>query len=106
MDWLDYREVHAGNGHTVVGIPNAELARLDEYSPFLDKRSGGGLGDRYLDFIDGNVKPLVDDQFRTLTSREHTGIMGSSMGGLISLYAFFRHPKTFGFAGASSPAFA
>jgi predicted alpha/beta superfamily hydrolase len=88
----------------VVGIPNAGLARLDEYSPFRDKRSGG-LGDHYLDFIANNVKPLVDARFRTLTGREHTGIMGSSMGGLISLYAFFHHPETFGLAGALSPAF-
>jgi predicted alpha/beta superfamily hydrolase len=89
----------------VVGIPNAGLARLDEYSPFRDKRAGGGLGDLYLRFIANNLKPLVDSNFRTLTGREHTGIMGSSMGGLISLYAFFRHPETFGFAGALSPAF-
>lgn len=89
----------------VVGIPNAGLARLDEYSPFRDKRSGGGLGDRYLDFIINDLKPLIDAQFRTLPGRENTGIMGSSMGGSISLYAFFRHPEVFGFAGAMSPSF-
>lgn len=89
----------------VVGIPNAGAARLDEYSPFHEENYGGGLGDQYLAFITQAVKPLIDADFRTLPGREHTGIMGSSMGGLISLYAFFRHPEVFGFAGALSPSF-
>jgi predicted alpha/beta superfamily hydrolase len=89
----------------VVGIPNAGAARLDEYSPFHEENYGGGLGDQYLAFITQAVKPLIDTDYRTLPGREHTGIMGSSMGGLISLYAFFRHPEVFGFAGALSPSF-
>ncbi len=87
----------------VVGIPNAGVARLDEYSPFHEPSYGGGLGDHYLSFIIRTVKPLIDADFRTQPGREQTGIMGSSMGGLISLYAFFRHPEIFGFAGAMSP---
>jgi predicted alpha/beta superfamily hydrolase len=87
----------------VVGIPNSGDARLDEYSPFDDRR-GGGRGDLYLDFLIDTVKPIVDADFRTLTERKSTGIAGSSMGGLISLYAFFRRPETFGFAGVMSPA--
>lgn len=87
----------------VVGIPNAGAARLDEYSPFVDPGHGGGRGDAYLEFLVGAVKPRVDAAYRTLCGREHVGIMGSSMGGLISLYAFFRHADVFGFAGAMSP---
>ena len=49
------------------------------------------------------VKPLIDADFRTLPGREHTGVVGSSMGGLISLYAFFRRPEVFGLVGAMSP---
>ncbi len=86
----------------VVGIPNAGTTRIDEYSPFAGAE-GGGAGDRYLEFVTGTVKPLVDERFRTLRDREYTGIAGSSMGGLISLYAFFRHPDVFGFAAALSP---
>ena len=89
----------------VVGIPNSGEERLDEYSPFVDPARGGGRGDLYLSFIIETVKPLVDASFRTLTGRAHTGMMGSSMGGLISLYAYFRHPELFGFAGAMSPSF-
>ena len=88
----------------VVGIANAGTARADEYSPFVEPGAGGGgAGDRYLAFLTGTVKPLVDEGFRTLTDRSATGIAGSSLGGLISLYAYFRLPSVFGFVGALSP---
>lgn len=89
----------------VVGIPNRGVQRLAEYSPFDDAYHGRGRGDRYLAFVQETVKPLIDRDFRTLPGREHTGIMGSSMGGLISLYAFFSLPHIFGFAGVMSPSF-
>jgi len=88
----------------VVGISNAEEARCDEYSPFVDEKHGGGRGDLYLDFIVQTLKPVIDTDFATNPAREATGIAGSSMGGLISLYGFFRNSETFGFAGAMSPA--
>jgi predicted alpha/beta superfamily hydrolase len=88
----------------VVAIPNAGESRADEYSPFRQPRVGGGRGDQYLDFIVHTVKPTVDQRFRTRLEPTHTGIMGSSLGGLISLYGFFRFPDVFGFAGAMSPA--
>jgi predicted alpha/beta superfamily hydrolase len=87
----------------VVGVPNMGSQRLNEYSPFRDPRHGGGKGDAYLDFLLSTVKPLVDSSFRTRPSRLYTGLMGSSMGGLISLYGFFRHPDEFGLCGAMSP---
>jgi predicted alpha/beta superfamily hydrolase len=42
------------------------------------------------------LKPFVDANFRTLTDRQHTGVGGSSMGGLISVYSGFIFPETFG----------
>ena len=87
----------------VVGIPNSGAERLREYSPFADARHGGGGGDAYLAFVERTLKPLIDRRVRTRPEREATGIFGSSMGGLISLYAFFRAPETFGFVGAMSP---
>ena len=87
----------------VVGLPNAGARRLDEYSPFADARLGGGDGDAYLAFIIDTVKPLIDADFRTLPERDHTGILGASMGGLISLFALFERPEVFGFAGVMSP---
>ncbi len=87
----------------VVGIPNMGRDRLAEYSPFEHPQLGAGRGDLYLDFLINTVKPLIDERYSTAKDREHTGIVGSSMGGLISLYAFFRHPEVFGFAGVMSP---
>jgi predicted alpha/beta superfamily hydrolase len=87
----------------VVGIPNMAHQRLDEYSPFPEPRHSEGRGEAYLDFILETLKPLINHHFRTLPERAHTGIIGSSMGGLISLYAFFRYPEAFGFVGAMSP---
>ena len=87
----------------VVGIPNAGESRLAEYSPFADRRFGGGKADAYLRFVLGTVKPLVDRKFRTQRERESTGIAGSSMGGLLALYAFFEYGESFGRVGAVSP---
>jgi predicted alpha/beta superfamily hydrolase len=87
----------------VVGIPNMGVDRIAEYSPWVDARVGGGNGDRYLDWVIGTVKPLIDRTYRTRPDRQHTGMIGSSMGGLITLYAYLRDPAVFGFVGALSP---
>lgn len=86
-----------------VGIPNLGEARIREYTPFVDAKAGGGDGDAYLAYMERTIKPLVDRRFRTRPERDATGVFGSSLGGLISLYAFFRAPETFGFTGAMSP---
>jgi predicted alpha/beta superfamily hydrolase len=87
----------------VVGIPNMGIDRINEYSPWVDARAGGGSGDRYVDWVLGTVKPLVDHVFRTRPDRPHTGWSGSSMGGLITMYAYLRDPQALGFIGVMSP---
>jgi predicted alpha/beta superfamily hydrolase len=87
----------------IVGI-HSTPQRTKEYAPFEDETYGGGFGDAYLEFIVETLKPFVDKTYRTLPDREHTGLAGSSLGGLISLYALFKHPRVFGLAGAVSPA--
>ena len=94
---------HEGIEAIVVGVPNMGAARTNEYSPWSDQRLGGGAGDRYLQFLTDTLKPLIDIQFRTRREREHTGIAGSSMGGLISLYGFLVRADVYGFAGVMSP---
>ena len=88
----------------VVGVHNTGAARLAEYSPFRDTRHGGGAGPMYVRFLAETLKPRIDRRFRTQPGRDTTVIAGSSMGGLISVYAFFRHPRVFGRALAMSPA--
>jgi predicted alpha/beta superfamily hydrolase len=87
----------------VVGIHNVADDRLIEYSPFPDRRHGGGDADAYLAFLTETLKPRIDRTFRTRPERDATAILGSSMGGLVSLYAYFRHPSVFARAGVMSP---
>jgi enterochelin esterase-like enzyme len=56
----------------------------------------------YINWIATTLKPWVDTHLRTLTGPQETAIIGSSMGGLISLYAFLEHPQVFGRAGCVS----
>jgi enterochelin esterase-like enzyme len=58
--------------------------------------------DNYLRFIVKELKPFIDSTFSTLPGREHTFIAGSSMGGLISMYAFCEYPLVFGGAACLS----
>jgi predicted alpha/beta superfamily hydrolase len=60
------------------------------------------ISDNYLKFIVTELKPFIDKTFSTKTDREHTFIAGSSMGGLISLYAICEYPKVFGGAACLS----
>jgi predicted alpha/beta superfamily hydrolase len=87
----------------VVGVHHSGDGRLVDYSPFPDRRHGGGEADAYLDFVVDVVKPRIDRLFRTRHERDATAIAGSSMGGLVSLYAYFRYPSVFGRAAAMSP---
>jgi len=87
----------------VVGVHHAGEQRLEEYSPFPDRRYGGGAGESYLSFLVETLKPRIDRTFRTRAQCDDTAIFGSSMGALISLYAFFRSPSVFGRAGVMSP---
>lgn len=87
----------------VVGIPNAGADRLHEYSPIVEPGLSAGRADAYLDFLVRRVKSLVEAEFAVAPERERTGILGSSLGGLFSLYAFFGRPEVFGFVAAMSP---
>ena len=88
----------------VVGVPHRGRLRSYEYNPFRDLRHGGGGGDRYLEYLFGTVMPLVERSFPARTGPGHTAIGGSSLGGLISLYALWRRPGVFGAASVQSPA--
>ncbi|MBL8718720.1 MAG: alpha/beta hydrolase [Myxococcales bacterium] len=87
----------------VVG-PENTARRIYEYTPTKDAGypdSGGGA--LYLSFLIDELKPKVDGELRTLPGREHTVLMGSSLGGLISSWAGTQRADVFGLVGAMSP---
>lgn len=86
-------------------IPAKAMRQLKEAEIALFKPRLGEyemLSDAYLQFIVREVKPAVDQAFRTLADRKNTFIAGSSMGGLISLYAICEYPDVFGGAACLS----
>ncbi|MCA0133679.1 alpha/beta hydrolase [Winogradskyella alexanderae] len=89
----------------IVGIAHGNEKRIDELTPFKHEEYGGGLGDRYLEFIVNTLKPLIDLKYRTLGDVNNTTLFGSSLGGLISFYGAIEYPETFGNAIVFSPAF-
>ena len=86
----------------IVGMYNTK-ARIREYTPTQVPKLGGGRADRYAKFLMEEVKPFIDREYRTLSGPPHTGIGGSSLGGLVSLYLGLKHSQIFGRIAALSP---
>jgi len=87
----------------LVGIANTGLRRMAEYTPTRDSRLGGGEGRAYGRLIVEELKPWIDSNFRTLPDAAHTGLGGSSLGGLITLYLGLQHPDVIGKLAVMSP---
>jgi predicted alpha/beta superfamily hydrolase len=88
----------------VVGAYNTPN-RIWEYTPCCDASYGGGGADVYERFLIDTLKPYVDQTYRTLPGKANTGIMGSSLGGLVSCYIARRNPTVFSKAGCMSSSF-
>lgn len=89
----------------VVGVDNGGNYRIEEYTPWSNAAYGGGKGDLYARFLVETLKPYIDEHFRTLPDRENTGVLGSSLGGLISWYIGLKHQDVFSKIGIFSPSF-
>jgi predicted alpha/beta superfamily hydrolase len=87
----------------IVGIYNTGDRRIDEYTPVEDRRLGGGHADAYGRMLVEELKPFVDAQYRTLPGAEHSGMGGSSLGGLVTLYLGLRYPSVFSRLAVMSP---
>ncbi len=94
-----------GKGFIVVGIENGGNERTNKYTPWKNEKYGGGKGAIYIDFIVNTLKPYIDATYRTKPQQKHTGLIGSSLGGLISYYGGLKYPETFGKTGALSTSF-
>jgi predicted alpha/beta superfamily hydrolase len=71
----------------IVGIYNAGAYRIEEYTPTRDRaKRAGGKAKLYGRFIVEELKPFIDHEYRTLADAANTGLGGSSLGGLVSLY--------------------
>ena len=79
----------------VVAINHGDAARIGEFTTERTM-AGTGRGKEYLDFLANHLKPLIDSRFRTMTDAANTGIGGSSLGGLISLYGGLHFTDVFG----------
>jgi enterochelin esterase-like enzyme len=87
----------------IVGIYNTGKSRIFEYTPTKTPKLGGGRADRYAKFLLQEVMPFVQQEYRALSDARSTGIGGSSLGALVSLYFGLKLPQTFGKIAALSP---
>jgi predicted alpha/beta superfamily hydrolase len=94
-----------GKGFIIVAPENGGNDRINEYTPWMHTKHGGGKGDAYIKFIKNTLKPFIDSNYRTQPEAANTGLIGSSLGGLISYYGGLAYPETFGKLGVLSPSF-
>ena len=88
----------------MVGIYNAGIRRISEYTPTKDdRRRKGGKGERYAKMMARELKPFIDQHYRTRRGPLDTGVGGSSLGGLVSLEAGLLYPRVFGRLAIVSP---
>lgn len=82
----------------IVGIDNTGRSRVREYIPYrsFDPRIFGPQGKHYPDFLCREIMPLIESQYAVARGPEHTGLGGSSLGGLITLYTQLAMPGVFG----------
>jgi predicted alpha/beta superfamily hydrolase len=87
----------------IVGIYNTGDRRLAEYTHEYNWQMGGGEADKYGDLLTQELIPWIAERYRVRTDRKSTGMGGSSLGGLVSLYLGLRHPQIFGRLALLSP---
>ncbi|TXF89519.1 hypothetical protein FUA23_09955 [Neolewinella aurantiaca] len=89
----------------VVAIDHANHQRVSEFTPSFQNKLGVGEGKKYSDFLAKTLKPYIDENFRTLPGPQHTGIGGSSLGGLVSVLAGIHFPDVYERLMIFSPSF-
>ena len=87
----------------IVGIYNTGPRRIAEYTPTRDWKMGGGEANAYGRLMVEELMPFIGKHYRTLHGPEHTGVGGSSLGGLVSLYLGIEYPQVFGRLAVHSP---
>lgn len=85
-----------GKDVIIIAIDHGGKDRISEYMPYDNPKYTDSKGDLYVKWMMEDLKPYVEEHFRVRPEREFTGIGGSSMGGLISLYSGFHYNEAFG----------
>jgi enterochelin esterase-like enzyme len=88
----------------IVAIYNTGRQRLREYTPSRAKKLGGGGANRYGQMLVKEIKPFIESKYRILVGAHNTGLGGSSLGGLLTMYLGLRYPEVFGKLAVLSPA--
>jgi enterochelin esterase-like enzyme len=88
----------------IVGIYNTGKQRVREYTPSRAKKLGGGGANRYGQMLVKEIKPFIESKYRALAGPAHTGVGGSSLGGLLAMYLGLSYPEVFGKLAVLSPA--
>lgn len=101
---LDSLDKFTGFKAIAVAVDHGNGERLNEFT-MPSEKNPTAKGNEYLQFLVGQLKPQIDSMYRTQPEPENTLIMGSSLGGLISHYAFFQYPEVFGKVGIFSPSY-
>jgi predicted alpha/beta superfamily hydrolase len=105
---LDATIIGGSTDEVLIVGPYNTADRNDEYTYVYDPSEGfGGLGDLYLDWIESTLLPFTTSRYanRVAIERPTLGILGSSLGGLISCYAAWTRPQVYGKAGCMSSSF-
>ncbi len=79
----------------IIAIEHGSEERIKEYIFDNDNVANGSEGKKYIRFITDTLKPFVDEHYRTKKDRDNTGIGGSSLGALISIYSGFLYPEVY-----------
>jgi predicted alpha/beta superfamily hydrolase len=87
-------EYHRGD-IVVIAVEHGDDDRIQEFVFQNPKLTKNAEGKRYIRFVTDTLKPFVDAKYRTLKDRENTGIGGSSLGALISIYGGFLYPEVY-----------
>lgn len=87
----------------IVGVANAGERRIAEYTPTRDWKLGGGQAAQYGEMLTSELMPFLRARYRLLSAPQHTGLGGSSLGGLVSLWLGLRSPEVFGRLAVLSP---
>ena len=87
----------------IVGIYNTGKQRINEYTPTRDRKLGGGKADKYGRLLVEELKPFIESEYRVLAGSVNTGLGGSSLGGLVTIYLGLKYSQLFGKLAVLSP---